>query len=187
MKIRHILLAAAVLTFASCAKEGMERDGVVPGEAIRMSSFRQQVFTRADVDEVDFPAGTKYTLLSVDSSQPAKWASANGFDNIPQEGVEAVSGGLHKISYLPVGLYRHGEALDFYGVTYGEAGVDAPVLNAVSDGVDPTITIGETSGLLADLMHSNQAKGKTSADGIVALPFEHALAALNFTIAKQDE
>ena len=63
MKIRHILLAAAVLTFASCAKEGMERDVAVPGEAIQMSSFRQQVFTRADVDEIDFPAGTKYTLL----------------------------------------------------------------------------------------------------------------------------
>ena len=182
-----ILLASAVAVLASCERERM--DDLAPGGegVITLNSFRQQVFTRADVDEVDFPAGTKYTLLSVDSSQPAKWASANGFDNVPQEGVEAVSGGLHKISYSPVGLYRHGEALDFYGVTYGKAGVDAPVLNAVSDGVDPTITIGETSGLLADLMHSNQAKGKTSADGIVAMPFEHALAALNFTIAKQDE
>ena len=193
MKIRHILLAAAVLTFASCAKEGMERDVAVPGEAIQMSSFRQQVFTRADVDEIDFPAGTKYTLLAVDAAQPTKWSSAAGFENVPQEGVEAVTNGVHKISYEPVGLYRHGESLDFYGLLYNvpkdeDPAAAAPVLNTpILDGTNPTITIGETEGLLPDLMHSNETKGKSSADGIVQLPFEHALAALNFIISKQDE
>ena len=193
MKIRHILLAAAVLTFASCAKQGMERDVAVPGEAIQMSSFRQQVFTRADVDEIDFPAGTKYTLLAVDAAQPTKWSSAAGFENVPQEGVEVVTNGVHKISYEPVGLYRHGESLDFYGLLYNvpkdeEPAAAAPVLNTpIGDDVNPTITIGETDGLLPDLMHSNETKGKSSADGIVQLPFEHALAALNFIISKQDE
>ena len=61
MKIRHILLAAAVLTFASCAKEGMEQGGNAPKGAVQITSFRQQVFTRADVDEVDFPAGTVFS------------------------------------------------------------------------------------------------------------------------------
>ena len=193
MKIRHILLAATVLTIASCAKEGMERDVVVPGEAIQMASFRQQVFTRADVDEIDFPAGTKYTLLAVDAAQPTKWSSAAGFENVPQEGVEAVANGVHKISYEPVGLYRHGESLDFYGLLYNvpkdeDPAAAAPVLNTpILDGTNPTITIGETEGLLPDLMHSNETKGKSSADGIVQLPFEHALAALNFIISKQDE
>lgn len=64
----------------------------------------------------------------------------------------------------------------------------APVLNTpILDGTNPTITIGETEGLLKDLMHSNGAKGKSSSDGIVQLPFEHALAAVNFMIGKQDE
>ena len=193
MKIRHILLAAAVLTFASCAKEGMEQGGNAPKGAVQITSFRQQVFTRADVDEVDFPAGTTYTLLAVDAAQPTKWRNAAGFAKVPQEGVEAVVGGVHKIDYEPLSLYRHNEKLDFYGLLYNvpkdtEPAAVAPVLNTpIADGTNPTITIGETDGLLKDLMHSNEAKGKSSSDGIVQLPFEHALAAVNFMIGKQDE
>ena len=188
-----VLLALAVAATASCSREEMDVLSVDREGAITLSSFRQQVFTRADVDEIDFPAGTKYTLLAVDAAQPTKWSSAAGFENVPQEGVEAVTNGVHKISYEPVGLYRHGESLDFYGLLYNvpkdeEPAAAAPVLNTpIGDDVNPTITIGETDGLLPDLMHSNETKGKSSADGIVQLPFEHALAALNFIISKQDE
>ena len=188
-----VFLALAMALSASCSREEMD---VLSGNregAVTLSSFRQQVFTRADVDEIDFPAGTKYTLLAVDADQPTKWRNAAGFANVPQEGVEAVVGGVHKIDYEPLSLYRHNEKLDFYGLLYNvpkdtDPAAAAPVLNTpIEDGTNPTITIGETEGLLKDLMHSNETKGKSSSDGIVQLPFEHALAAVNFMIGKQDE
>ena len=109
-----VFLALAMALSASCSREEMD---VLSGNregAVTLSSFRQQVFTRADVDEIDFPAGTKYTLLAVDADQPTKWRNAAGFANVPQEGVEAVVGGVHKIDYEPLSLYRHNEKLDFY-------------------------------------------------------------------------
>ena len=85
-----VLLALAVAATASCSREEMDVLSVDREGAITLSSFRQQVFTRADVDEIDFPAGTKYTLLAVDAAQPTKWSSAAGFENVPQEAMVRV-------------------------------------------------------------------------------------------------
>ena len=191
IKFRYILLGASVglLAAVACQREEFDPQSFDKEDAISLSSFRQQVFTRADVDMYDFDEGTKYTLLAVDHDNPGNWDSGNGFGNLPQAGVEQVAtNGAHSIKYEPVKQYHKGKKLDFYGLAYSSASMDAPVLNSpIQDGTTPTITIGETNDRLSDLMHSNSVKGKSSADGVVTMPFEHALAAVNFTIAKQDE
>ena len=186
-----ILGLAASLAVVSCVKENF-MDPAQSGDAIKMTSYRQQVFTRADIDDFDFAAGTKYTLFAVQSKENAadyKWITEKGFvDAQPKEGVEKVTSGIHEISYAPVSLFTVGETLDFYGLVYNDPAADAPAIDGtVADNVTPTATIGEDQDRLDDLMHSNTAKKRTSADGIVTMPFEHALAAVNFVIAKQDE
>ena len=193
MKIRFFILSAVVLFLASCAKEGMEQVDV-PGDAIKLSSYRQQVFTRADVDEFEFAKNTKYTLLAVNAaSNPTNvdpseydWASQKGFNTQPQTGTESED---HAIEYAPVAIFSVGKHLDFYGLTYGST-EEVPSLDAdATDGVTPTITLSapQATDRLPDLMHSNSVKNRTYTDGIITMPFEHALAAVNFYISKQDE
>ena len=193
MKTRYIFLSAVVLILASCAKEGMEQVDV-PGDAIRLSSYRQQVFTRADADEFEFAKDTKYTLLAVNAaSNPTNvdpseydWASQKGFNTQPQTGTESED---HAIEYAPVAIFSVGKHLDFYGLTYGST-EEVPSLDAdATDGVTPTITLSapQATDRLPDLMHSNSVKNRTYTDGIITMPFEHALAAVNFYISKQDE
>ena len=182
-----ILIAAALLFLCSCAKEGTFSPKK-NGEPIAFSSFRQQVFTRADIESFNFDPETKYTLLAVRSAASEAdyaWDSGMGFFSQPAEGVE---GADNKITYSPMATYPDdGAAIDFYGLTYSSK-TTAPSLDAdVQDGVTPTITLSDAAGPLPDLMHCMDAKGKTSADGIVLLPFEHALAALNFLIACEDD
>ena len=61
MKRTIIILSAAVvavLSVVSCAKERFDAPEVT-GDVITFSSFRQQVFTRADIDLMNFEVGTK--------------------------------------------------------------------------------------------------------------------------------
>ena len=186
MKTRYIFLSAIVLLLSSCAKEGMEQVEV-PGDAIRLASYRQQVVTRADVDELAFAKDTKYTLLAVNASTDPTayaWATQKGFTTQPQAGTESED---HAILYSPVSIFSVGKHLDFYGLTYDKTD-SAPSLDAAAaDGVNPTISLSESSDRLPDLMHSNTVKNRTYTDGIITMPFEHALAAVNFYISKQDE
>ena len=193
-KYVFLLAALGLLGVASCQREELDSLTFDKEGAINLTSYRQQVFTRADIDMFDFQAGTKYTLLAVDHDNPANWSSGKGFENLPQYGEEAVaSNGVHRINYTPVRQYHKDKSLDFYGLTFNVEGdatpLAAPQLNTpIQDGSTPTITIpGEGQSEILDLMHSCSVKEKNSASGIVTLPFEHALAALNFTVAKQDE
>ena len=186
-----VLLAALVV---SCAKERFDAPEVT-GDVITFSSFRQQVFTRADIDLMNFEVGTKYTLLAVDtpaSGGSYQWVDGKGFATQPQVGEEATG---NVISYEPKAVFRRGESLDFFGLTYGNG--DVPALNTpLANGVNPTITVAEVAdkagaGLnrFPDLMHSNSgdARNRTSAGGTVLLPFQHAMAAVNILVSKQDE
>ena len=182
--IPYTLLAAAALGCAvSCRKEAFEEPAAT-GDAISFSSFRKQVYTKADLDLLDFAPGTKYTLLAVDS-EDYRWQTRKGFATQPQTGTESAS---HTIEYAPTALFRTGETLDFFGLTYGTD--TAPeLLTAPSDDETPRVGISETDDRLPDLMHSNSddAKHRNSAGGTVLLPFEHALSAVNVLISKQDE
>ena len=182
--IPYTLLAAAALGCAvSCRKEAFEEPAAT-GDAITFSSFRKQVYTKADLDLLDFAPGTKYTLLAVDS-EDYRWQTRKGFATQPQTGTESAS---HTIEYAPTALFRTGETLDFFGLTYGTD--TAPeLLTAPSDDETPRVGISETDDRLPDLMHSNSddAKHRNSAGGTVLLPFEHALSAVNVLISKQDE
>ena len=197
MKRTIIILSAAVvavLSVVSCAKERFETPEVT-GDVITFSSFRQQVFTRADIDLMNFPVGSKYTLLAVDtpaSGGSYQWVDGKGFATQPQVGEEATG---NVISYEPKAVFRRGESLDFFGLTYGND--EVPALNTpLANGVNPTITVAEVAnkagaGLnrLPDLMHSNDtdARNRTSAGGTVLLPFVHSMAAVNVLVSKQDE
>ena len=197
MKRTIIILSAAVvavLSVVSCAKERFDAPEVT-GDVITFSSFRQQVFTRADIDLMNFEVGTKYTLLAVDtpaSGGSYQWVDGKGFATQPQVGEEATG---NVISYEPKAVFRRGESLDFFGLTYGNG--DVPALNTpLANGVNPTITVAEVAdkagaGLnrFPDLMHSNSgdARNRTSAGGTVLLPFQHAMAAVNILVSKQDE
>ena len=186
MRFRFFILSAIVLLLSSCAKERMEQVDV-PGDSIRLSSFRQQVITRADVDELAFAKDTKYTLLAVNTSTDPtayEWSTQKGFTTQPQEGAESED---HAILYSPVSIFSVGKHLDFYGLTFDKTD-SAPALDATpADGVNPTISLNESSDRLPDLMHSNTIKNRTYTDGIITMPFEHALAAVNFYISKQNE
>ena len=189
--IIHIALAAlAVLGAVSCEKERDFDRNSPDGEAIRFSSFRRQVFTRADIDLVDYEEGTNYTLLAVkhqEAEADYAWATDWGFseENLPQSGTETDA---HAIHYEPTAFFPRDAELDFYALTYGAQGVAAPALVAsLADGVTPTINIKENADRLPDLQHSNEAKKLTSSSGIITLPFEHALSAVNFLVSKQDE
>ena len=182
--------AVAVMGAVSCEKE-RDFDRSSDSDAIRFSSFRRQVFTRADVDMVDYEPGTKYTILAVkhqDAEADYAWYSDWGFseENRPQVGQESDG---HAISYEPTAFFPRDSHLDFYALTYGQSVTAAPTLDATpADGVTPSITIRESAeDRLPDLQHSNEAKNLTSASGIINLPFEHALAAVNFLVSKQDE
>ena len=156
------------------------------GKAITFASFRQQVFTRADIEAYNFEQNTLYTLLAVksaDTESAYAWNNGKGFSDQPEQGKEGDDG---KIEYSPLSTYPEDSSLDFFGLTYSSE-TQAPALDAaVSDGVTPTITIAEASGTLPDLMHCNDAKRKTATDGTVILPFQHALAALNLMISRED-
>jgi hypothetical protein len=189
MKRYSIYALFAVLTAAmavSCEKE-RDLDGSVNGrDAIRFTSFRRQVFTRADIDQAVFAEGTAYTLLAVGHKESAaayNWATDAGFVDVPETGVETAA---HAIQYEPTAMFPKDADLDFFALTYGNT--TAPSLDSAPvDGAVPTITLTEAGDRLADLQHSNSVKERTSAGGTVILPFDHALAAVNFLIAKQDE
>ena len=185
-KLYRILLALALLSLCSCAKEGLfpTKD---PGKAITFSSFRQQVYTRADISEYNFIKDTKYTLLAVKSAASESayaWESEMGFNEQPQAGQE---GEDNKIVYTPVSTYPDNSSLDFFGLTYSSKETAPTLDDGWGDGVTPTVTLSDASGSLPDLMHCKDAKGKTPSDGVVLLPFEHALAAVNLLIACEDD
>lgn len=177
-------LAAALLS--GCMKDPAGAPGA-SGEAITFGSYRRSLHTRADANVRSFPEGTAYTLLSVRSQgNPADydWDTGKSFDQQPTVGEET---SRHTISYSPVAVFPSGAELDFYALTYGTN--TAPGLAAaVADGVDPTINLQrDANDRLPDLMHSMDAKRRKSSDGTVILPFDHALAAVNFLVSKQDE
>ena len=183
MKINYILPILAILAAVSCSKEHFA-EPIPHGEAISFSSFRKQVYTKADINLFDFDPGTKYTLLAVAAGSD-RWESGKGFATQPQIGTESAS---HSIAYEPTSVFRSGENLDFYGLTYGTE--TAPeLLTTPTDGMTPVIEISEVADRLPDLMHSNDpdARNRNSAGGTVLLPFEHALSAINVLISKQDE
>ena len=180
------MAATAVLGAVSCQKEN-SGDTMKNGNTISFSSFRKQLFTRADVDLFSFAEGTNYTLFAVQSKTTESdygWVSEGPFDVQPTIGTEASNG---TISYSPIAIFPSGEELDFYALTYGKSDEIAEIDAPVADGTTPAITIQETDGRLKDLMHSNEVKNRKPSDGTTTLPFEHALAALNFVVAKQDE
>ena len=194
MKHASIFIFAAALTLFSCAKEGWEETKTT-GEAIKFTSYRQQVYTRADIDEFNFDEGTKYTLVAVQSAATEaayQWVSKKGFVNQPQVGTESAD---HDISYTPIALFSRNEQLDFFGLVYGDAArTTAPALSTPSDNATPTAPLEEyavdaTKNRLHDLMLCNDktVRNRTSSSGTITLPFKHALAALNFVVAKQDE
>lgn len=181
------ITAAAVLSIVSCEKEKTGMAGV-EGSAIAFNSYRKQVATRADENLVAFPEGTKYALFALnhkDSESGYAWATEKAFDAFPTEGTEQSNG---TIKYTPIAIFPQGEELDFFGLTYGNSEVPVLDQSVATDGSTPTITIRESADhRLADLMHSNEVKQRKASDGTVTMPFEHALAALNFHLAKQDE
>ena len=187
MKTKYIIFAAAAVLSVGCNKSNVDQP--LSGDAIRFgASYRTEVFTKAgsQVGTSNYDEGTSYLLFAVGSQTAAadyNWVSNNGFQNAPQVGTES---DLHAISYEPVANFRPGTTLDFYALTYGNT--TTPALDAdLADGVTPTITIAETSDRLPDLMHSNEVKNRTAAHGQILLPFDHATAALNFLVSKQDE
>ena len=188
MKTKYIIFAAAaVLSVVGCNKSNVDQP--LSGDAIRFgASYRTEVFTKADPQPgtSNYDEGTSYLLFAVGSQASAadyNWVSDNGFSNAPQTGTET---DLHAISYEPVANFRPGNLLDFYALTYGST--TTPALDAaLADGTTPTITIAEASDRLPDLMHSNEVKNRTAAHGQILLPFDHATAALNFLVSKQDE
>ena len=162
------MAATAVLGAVSCQKEN-SGDNMKDGNSISFSSFRKQLFTRADLDLFSFAEGTKYTLFAVQSKTAASdygWASEGPFNVQPTIGTEASNG---TISYSPTAIFPSGEELDFYALTYGKgdevAVIDAPVV----DGTTPAITIQETDDRLKDLMHSNEVKNRKPSDGTPAV------------------
>jgi hypothetical protein len=187
MKTKYIIFAAAAVLSVGCNKSNIDQP--LSGDAIRFgASYRTEVFTKAgsQVGTSNYDEGTSYLLFAVGSQAAAadyNWVSENGFQNAPQTGTES---DLHAISYEPVANFRPGNLLDFYALTYGNT--TTPALDAdLADGVTPTITIAEASDRLPDLMHSNEVKDRTAAHGQILLPFDHATAALNFLVSKQDE
>ncbi|MBP5226419.1 MAG: fimbrillin family protein, partial [Kiritimatiellae bacterium] len=177
------MIAFAFFAAAACSKERLA-EPLPHGEAIAFSSFRKQVYTKADIELFDFEPGTKYTLLAVAAGSD-RWETGKGFAAQPQIGIESSS---HTIVYEPTSVFRSGENLDFYGLTYGTE--TAPELLTVpADGTTPVIEISEVDDRLPDLMHSNdpEARNRNSAGGTVILPFEHALSAVNILLSKQDE
>ena len=186
MKHNYILFigtAIAVLGAVACNKEHFEEPAPA-GDVIAFSSFRKQVYTKADIQLFDFAPGTKYTLLAVSAGEN-RWESGKGFATQPQIGTES---SIHTIAYEPTSVFRSGENLDFFGLTYGTE--TAPeLISAPLDGTAPVIEIAEVNDRLPDLMHSNdpEARNRNSAGGTVLLPFEHALSAVNILLSKQDE
>ena len=184
---KHVLIGFVLfLALASCSKTGLESPSS-PGVAITFSSFRQQVYTRADISEYNFIKDTKYTLLAVKSAASESayaWESEMGFNEQPQAGQE---GEDNKIVYTPVSTYPDNSSLDFFGLTYSSKETAPTLDDGWGDGVTPTVTLSDASGSLPDLMHCKDAKGKTPSDGVVLLPFEHALAAVNLLIACEDD
>ena len=187
MKTKYIIFAAAAVLSVGCTKSNM--DETQSGDAIRFgTSYRTEVFTKAgpQTGSTNYDEGTSYLLFAVGSQSSASaynWVTDNGFANAPQTGTES---DLHAISYEPVANFRPGNSLDFYALTYGNT--TTPALDAaLADGTTPTITIGETSDRLPDLMHSKDVKNRGAGHGQILLPFDHATAALNFLVAKQDE
>ena len=187
MKTKYIIFAAAAVLSVGCNKSNVDQP--LSGDAIRFgASYRTEVFTKAGSQSgvTNYDEGTSYLLFAVGSQAAAadyRWVSGKGFQNAPQVGTES---DLHAISYEPVANFRPGTTLDFYALTYGNT--TTPAVDAdLADGVTPTITIAEASDRLPDLMHSNEVKNRTAAHGQILLPFDHATAALNFLISKQDE
>ena len=181
-----LALATAVVLSGACAKERFDVPAPEDGTAIALGSFRKQVLTRSGGDLLSFNEGTKYALAAVEhADEPADyaWDTDRGFDAFPTVGTETAR---HTIAYSPVSVFPQGTELDFFGLTYGNG--TAPALDAgAADGVDPEITVAEEAGKLPDLMHSNTVRRRKASDGIVMLPFEHALASVRFLVAKQDE
>ncbi|MCR4603329.1 MAG: fimbrillin family protein [Prevotella sp.] len=183
---RFVSAVFALLILTACSNEEDTADYQVGhSSTIALSSYRQQLLTRSDADLATFEEDTKYALFGLPTQTTEtnyNWNTGNVFSNFPQEGTESSS---HTISYTPTANFSS-DALDFYALTYGTTTM--PTVDATAtDGTTPTITVSETSDRLPDLMHSNTVKSKTAADGDLLLPFEHACAAVNFVIAKQNE
>ena len=191
-KIQYILAASLSFAALSCMKESVDPVDI-PGDAITFSAYRQQVYTRADIGDFEFPVHTQYALFAVESAASEAdylWSTAAGFRHQPEMGEETSSNTIAYGGDEGVSVFKEGKTFDFFAVTYGEQNVAPPTpAAAAQDGVTPTVTISESSDRLPDLMHSNSAsaRNRSSAGGVVILPFEHALASLSFLVSKQDE
>ena len=194
MKRGRIILGAVILPMVaiSCTKE-WSGSAEMPADAITFSAYRQQVYTRADIGDFEFPVHTQYALFAVESAASEAdylWSTAAGFRHQPEMGEETSSNTIAYGGDEGVSVFKEGKTFDFFAVTYGEQNVAPPTpAAAAQDGVTPTVTISESSDRLPDLMHSNSAsaRNRSSAGGVVILPFEHALASLSFLVSKQDE
>lgn len=181
----YSIATVVALGSVSCVKEQLES---LNGDKVTFAAYRQQVLTRADAEVFNFDEGTKYTLFAVKHASTEAgylWNSGKGLYNQPQAGEETSS---HTIGYTPMNIFPRDEELDFFGLTFGST-TTAPTLSnyTPTDGTTPVYVISETNDRLPDLMHSNTALQKTNADGVITLPFEHALSAITFRVSKQDE
>lgn len=178
-----LLLAGAV----SCTRDMIETEAPEPG-SIQFSSYRKQVFTRADIDLFNFDAGTKYSLFAVrhsDTEAGYQWATDRFFMNWGQVGVETTT---HTIDYSDPGFFPETGTLDFYALTFATASAPSVEGMARVDGETPIYTINQdATNRLPDLMHSNEAKALNATDGTVVLPFEHALSAVTFLVTKEED
>ena len=152
------------------------------GAQIEFTSSRMRIITKAGDQAQKFGEGTKFRLFAVHNG--TEW-SQDGTKFYNLEGNGEATG---KIEYSIDGKkasYDVGENLDFYGVTYGSAGVDVEVEGKA--GEDPIVKLELTDNQFQDLMYSSNLKNKNSASGLLHMEFRHTMAKLKFEVLKQNE
>ena len=175
----HILLMTIAAVTGSCTL----RDSVMPlvdGSVIEFSSSKLRVVTKSGDQTQKFTDGTRYSLFAVARSDgDHDWSEVVMYN---RSAVES-SGFLDYGDKLSYGLPPC-NVLDFYGITYDSSD---PVAIIGEVGSAPMAPVEIISGVLPDMMFSDNLKVKNSSAGVLNMEFRHTMSKLKFEIMKQDE
>ena len=178
---RILTYICLIVLVCSC---GLEEMHIVPDNSseIEFTSSRMRIITKAGDDAQKFDEGTRFRLFAVQNG--TDW-SQGGIKFYNQEGVSDADGGIEYSIDGKKASYDVGKNLDFYGLTYGSAGMDVEVEG--SAGTAPVVNLALADNQFPDLMYSSNLKNKNSASGLLHMEFRHTLAKLKFEVLKQNE
>ena len=178
---RILTYICLIVLVCSC---GLEEMHIVPDNSseIEFTSSRMRIITKAGDDAQKFDEGTRFRLFAVQNG--TDW-SQGGIKFYNQEGVSDADGSIEYSIDGKKASYDVGKNLDFYGLTYGSAGMDVEVEG--SAGTAPVVNLALADNQFPDLMYSSNLKNKNSASGLLHMEFRHTLAKLKFEVLKQNE